>query len=352
MLPSLGKPLLALSLFFRSRHSNCTARLGFRTTQFLGIIPGGNSFQIPVSGLTSVPSQGFGFTWTPSVRGGTTLQLVGGDGRGTGSGGSTFFIVSSGVSPNNGCLNDQSPSSTPGSPAGGSYATSAPGQQQPGYDTPSDVNRKRGVKCVFLIFLRTALPERSHANSVRVLVGEITGALAVVVLGAVLVCVFYRRRQRRRRSVKEVPVDLLRDHEDGDGARTNELPPFYTPEPFVLPEASQPSHSSHDLGRPLSMATSTTDWGLGGIARSPTPDASLAGGPVPSGATSTSRKSAGGPRSLRPVNIVQHDDAGPSAAVPEEEGEAETIELPPAYTNLKAPAEVGQPAAARATGAP
>jgi hypothetical protein len=39
-------------------------------------------------------------------------------------------------------------------------------------------------------------------------------------------------------------------------------------------------------------------------------------------------------RSLRPVNIVQHEDAGPT---PKEsnENEAETVELPPAYTNLR-----------------
>jgi hypothetical protein len=45
-------------------------------------------------------------------------------------------------------------------------------------------------------------------------------------------------------------------------------------------------------------------------------------------ATKTTRKS--GPLAqLRPVNIIQHDDAGPSA------GEPETIELPPAYTNIR-----------------
>jgi hypothetical protein len=38
---------------------------------------------------------------------------------------------------------------------------------------------------------------------------------------------------------------------------------------------------------------------------------------------------------LRPVNIIQHDDAG-DAAEGEGEGE-ETIELPPAYTNIRKP---------------
>jgi hypothetical protein len=38
---------------------------------------------------------------------------------------------------------------------------------------------------------------------------------------------------------------------------------------------------------------------------------------------------------MRPVNIIQHDDAGPSEGGPKEEDEPETIELPPAYTNIK-----------------
>ena len=37
---------------------------------------------------------------------------------------------------------------------------------------------------------------------------------------------------------------------------------------------------------------------------------------------------------LRPVNIIQHDDAGPSEE-PTSAGEPETIELPPAYTNIR-----------------
>jgi hypothetical protein len=62
--------------------------------------------------------------------------------------------------------------------------------------------------------------------------------------------------------------------------------------------------------------------------RSPTPDAS---------GSSLTRKSAAGPSALRPVNIVQHDDAGPPEEAAHGE-EPETIELPPAYTNIKKPA--------------
>jgi hypothetical protein len=38
-------------------------------------------------------------------------------------------------------------------------------------------------------------------------------------------------------------------------------------------------------------------------------------------------------RQLRPVNIIQHDDAG--VANEAAEGEPETVELPPAYTNIR-----------------
>lgn len=94
-----------------------------RTPFFLGVIPGGQSFQIPVpaDNLTVVSEQGLGFTWYPSVRASTLVILVAGDNRGPGSGGSAPYLVN--YSENSTCLNDLSPSSTAGSPAGGSYPT-------------------------------------------------------------------------------------------------------------------------------------------------------------------------------------------------------------------------------------
>ncbi|KAF4583354.1 hypothetical protein EYR38_002104 [Pleurotus pulmonarius] len=76
---------------------------------------GGESFVIPEGPITSVPSQGTGFSWTPSVRTGTSLVIVGGDNRGVGSGGSLLNIVSAGTVPNDDCLSSNSPSSTPNS---------------------------------------------------------------------------------------------------------------------------------------------------------------------------------------------------------------------------------------------
>jgi hypothetical protein len=104
-------------------------------TVWHGVIPGGQSFVIPVGSLTDVAFEGTGFNWTPSVRGGTTLLLVGGDDNGLGSAGSGSYNVGFGVNPDNSCLNNTSPSSTPGTPAGGSYPTSPsnPGTNNGGY---------------------------------------------------------------------------------------------------------------------------------------------------------------------------------------------------------------------------
>ena len=89
---------------------------------FQGIIPGGQSFSISDSDFSTVPEQGYGFSWTPPLRIGTTLILTGGDNRGVGTAGSASWVVSQGS--NQDCLTSNSPSSTPGDPAGGSYPTS------------------------------------------------------------------------------------------------------------------------------------------------------------------------------------------------------------------------------------
>lgn len=106
--------LLIFNLFV----SSCPGYSAFRIPNFLGVIPGGQSFAIPAGPITQVPEQGTGFSWVTNVRGGTTLMLVGGDNRGNGTAGSVFSVVSSGIDNNSTCLNQNSPSSTPGSPAG------------------------------------------------------------------------------------------------------------------------------------------------------------------------------------------------------------------------------------------
>ena len=95
-----------------------------RTPNFQGVIPGGQSFSIPVGETSTKVGSGVGFNWTPDVRIGTTFLLVGGDDRGLGVAGSNLFTIQQGASS---CLNSTSPSSTAGSPAGGSYPTSTDG---------------------------------------------------------------------------------------------------------------------------------------------------------------------------------------------------------------------------------
>ncbi|KAF9489241.1 hypothetical protein BDN71DRAFT_1512320 [Pleurotus eryngii] len=277
---------------------------------FLGIIPGGQSFSVPQGSLSNVPSQGTGFSWTPSVRAGTTLIIAGGDNRGAGSAGSSLNTVSAGINPNNDCLNGNSPSSTPGSPAGGSYPTNTSGAQVGGGGGGGS------------------------SNTGAIVGGVVGGVVALAAL--ILALFFFRRRSQNKKSTKERPVDLLQD--DDDTGHRGELPQYYQPEPYMMPEpsarvstdAGSIAAQTDDRGRPLSGVTSTS--------RSGTPDL-LGFGAIGGAATSTSGSSSGRksgmPRPLRAVNIVQHEDAGPSDAPKADEDEPETIELPPAYTNIR-----------------
>ena len=102
----------------------------YSTVNFYGVIPGGNSFDIPQASLSTDNSTGTGFNWTVDITGGTNIFVVGGDDRGIGSGGSAPFTVA--YSGNGSCLSSSSPSSTAGSPAGGSYPTSTSGSSSGG----------------------------------------------------------------------------------------------------------------------------------------------------------------------------------------------------------------------------
>lgn len=161
---------------------------------------------------------------------------------------------------------------------------------------------------------------------------------------------YFKRRNKTQKRFKERPVDLLNaeDDDDGDAAgapgsavRRNELPQYYQPEPFMLPDPTQDGASTHggtQTGtddRPLSGTTSSF------YTRATTPDpygagvASLGG----SSALGNERRK-GAPRAMRAVNYIQHDDAGPSLPPPEadkdeDKDEPVTIELPPAYTAVR-----------------
>ncbi|OAX42456.1 hypothetical protein K503DRAFT_853986 [Rhizopogon vinicolor AM-OR11-026] len=285
------------------------------TPSFQGVIPGGQSFSIPQGTITQVSNEGTGFSWVPSVREGSTLIVVAGDDRGLGSGGSGVYTVSQGIYPNSSCLTDTSPSSTLGSPAGGLYPTNASGAETTG-TTGSKTN-------------------------VGAIVGGVIGGLAAVVILALAGFYFIRRRTATVES-KERPVDLLHgdpDDQDPEPAEGH----YYRPEPFLATEPTDASSAyAHEDARSTVMSSSrygTSDRRESGVTsfdmRSATPDYEMGmvgGTTIPSG----SRKS-GMPRVLRPVNIIQHDDGGAAseAAEGEGEGEPETVELPPAYTNIQ-----------------
>ena len=103
---------------------------------------------------------------------------------------------------------------------------------------------------------------------------------------------------------------MLEDDDDGSGPY-HELPHYYRPEPFLYPS---PDSTQEHLLSPSMM------------------DAGHLQTPI-TAATVAARKSALPPQ-LRPVNIIQHDDAGPSEDLASHV-ESETIELPPAYSNIR-----------------
>jgi hypothetical protein len=150
-------------------------------------------------------------------------------------------------------------------------------------------------------------------------VGGVVGLLALL-----LVAFFVYRRKHQDKSNKERPVDLLQGDEGDGTTQNNHLPQYYEPEPFIVPDPTSehsPTEADTDSqGRPLSGVTSSD--GFQGF-----------GGATSVGSSSRGAKSAAGMRPMRAVNIIQHDDAGPSEAAKAEE--PETVELPPAYTNIR-----------------
>jgi hypothetical protein len=199
----------------------------------------------------------------------------------------------------------------------------------------------------------------------------VIGGLALIV-SLFLALFFFRRRSRQNNRVKERPVDLLHDdyedEEDDHQHNPNSQPQhqldYYTPEPFMVPDpltsdaattAPTDGHShagwgASSSGRPMSGTSYT---------RSDTPDllgamgggASAYGYGWAAGSTTTGTSRKGGPMRMRPVNIVQHEDAGPPPPMGgDKEEETETIELPPAYTAVhKTPTQAEEEQPARAT---
>ena len=169
---------------------------------------------------------------------------------------------------------------------------------------------RRYCRCVF--------PIQQHPSLIHISVpGGAVGAV-VFLLSAALFAFYFLRRRPYSAISKERPVNVLQDDEDGNG-EDHDLPQYYAPEPYLVPDPTVrgTSDAASTQERPLSMTTAD-------FMRPPTPMTAV---------STTTRKSAAPPQ-LRPVNIIQHDDAGPSDDL-SGHGDAETIELPPAYTNIR-----------------
>ena len=91
--------------------------------------------------LSTVKSEGYGFNWIVPVRTSTTVLLVGGDNRGIGAAGWTQQNINLGD--HSTCLNSSSPSSTPGSPAGGAYPTGSNGAGTGGGNGGNTIDNSR-----------------------------------------------------------------------------------------------------------------------------------------------------------------------------------------------------------------
>lgn len=132
----------------------------------------------------------------------------------------------------------------------------------------------------------------------------------------------------RRKRRQEERTDLLRGEEDvgrSNSGYPGDLPQNYQVEPFVGPDPRY-QFSSYGYGSESdtrgSIRTSTgTDLLQSGIRDSFTHGAMSASG-------GSSSKNPSGPIYLRPVNFIEHEDAGPEE-VPE------TVELPPSYANIR-----------------
>lgn len=271
---------------------------------FYLLIPAGQSQQIPVGDVSSQQGGTKGFHWTPNVRTGTNIILVVGDARGPGTGGSVNIAVGNNPQGDTSCINNASPSSTSGTPAGA-------------------------------VETGTSKSNGSSTNAGAIAGGVIGGLVALIVLALLVWFILRKRKQAARRRAHD--VDLL---PEGQGPEAE----FYAPEPFVIPSSSRAASAthSHQGEDGLTSRPSMSDFGRRYSALSTTDNSdSQYLGTVPGvlapGAgsrTTTSRKSPGGPPVLRPVNVVQHEDGG---EVPEASGsgEPETIELPPAYTSVK-----------------
>ena len=275
--------------------------------QFQCVIPRGQSQGILQGPLTEVQDEGTGFEWTPNIQPGTDIIVVAGDDRGLGSGGSIPYVVQQGSSTS--CLNETSPSTTPGSPAGGAIPTGTQTIVGPAESSPY-------VIIVTSPFYPLNYPHRSRPSSLGAIIGgAIGGVVALFVFGIAVFCVC-RRRLARRRHVR--PLDLLPDEDWDERLNSQDANPMMVAhnwDPFVLPPSARgPSQGDPETSAAIREPLTDNDEELG---RSRGP-----------------RKTAVIPGSTRTVRVLQHADGGAATSDPEEQEQEAVVELPPAYTSI------------------
>ena len=150
--------------------------------------------------------------------------------------------------------------------------------------------------------------------------------MAAAVISAILLvsAFWFVRRQRYSAVSRQRSVNLLQDAEVGNEEDNwHDLPQHYVPDPFLVPDSTtgETFERASTHGHPLSMLADMADVQRPARALTTT--------------TTTTRKSASlAVPQVRPVNIIQHDDAGPSEDLVSGQAEPEIIELPPAYSNI------------------
>ncbi len=149
--------------------------------------------------------------------------------------------------------------------------------------------------------------------------GGAVGGFAAALVVALVLIYFLRRRNRRRAWYRDDRVGAI-DEDVGDSEYAARAI-----RPNVLLEHHQPGlrvPDSEQEGLELDSASGRyTPLGTGSDSSGGEPSLVQSGGKRRGGASSTTRV----------VNYVQHDDAGPSEPVLE----LETIEMPPAYADLR-----------------
>jgi hypothetical protein len=272
--------------------AHCRVTRSCRTLQFHGVIPGGNAFTIPVGKLTNESGRGYGtgFDWAVPASVGTEIVVLASDDRRY-VGGSIQDTVAQGSSAMSSCLNDLSPVSTSGRPAGGVYPTftsATTGSSTSSATTGSPTSSAMAGSPTSSATASIGASGGHRANVRTIAGGAISAAAALLALVLLaLMC-----RHRRFRQPRE------------EGLTGGEVEPlwYFRPEPFVPTSAGPPARrSTTKLGR--------------GLESSSLPQ--IMSGPV------------NGPPAAR---IIQHDDGGRAPHAP---GDPEVLELPPAYADIR-----------------